>query len=421
MIKRQISLFLLAAMLLSLSVYGFSRTNQDGPYTEEIHKSFNVSSDSRISLESISGSVHVKGWDRNEVKIDAIKHAYREDRLGDAEVQISADSNEVRIKTKYRENNLSWNDGYNRENNPPTVEFTLMVPFNARIDKISVVNSSVDLGDLTGSVNVSSVNGRIRSSKLSGGISLSTVNGRLEGHFDQLSDSQHIRLSSVNGTVVLTLPDGVDAEVNANTVHGGISNDFGWEVTRGEYVGRYMTGHLGSGRSRITLGNVNGSISVKRGNGTPMVPPTPVLINWRDDRGSSSSDEILSDRDRQFLNKRRMALENGRETLDRKREALNKQRDSVDKQRTEIDPLRAEVSRRRDATIEERRVLDAERAVMEAERSALDSVRAMLDKQRSALDDDLTVIKAQLSEDARSRNAFTIDSRSNKSGRTKGR
>src|SRR5882724_5574551 len=306
MIKRQISLFLPAAILLSLSVYGFARTNQDGQYTEEIHKSFNVSSDSRISLENISGSVHVKGWDRNEVKIDAVKHAYREDRLADAEVQISADNNEVRIKTKYRENSLNWNDGYNRENNPPTVDYTLFVPFNARIDKISVVNSSVDLGDLTGSVNVSSVNGRIRAAKLSGGISLSTVNGRLEGNFDQLSDSQHIRLSSVNGTVVLSLPDGADAEVNANTVHGGISNDFGWEVTRGEYVGRYMTGHLGSGRSRITLGNVNGSISVKRGDGTPMAPPTPVLVNWRDDRTSNFNDDWLSDRDRAFLNKRRL-------------------------------------------------------------------------------------------------------------------
>ena len=421
MIKKQISPFYLVAIVLSLSLVGFARARGQGQYTEELHKSYPVSSDSKISLESISGSVQIKGWDRNEVKVDAVKRAYREDRLTDAEVQISADSDSVKIKTKYRSNNLSWNDGYDHDNNPPTVDYTVYVPFNARIDKVSVVNSSIDIGDLSGSVTASSVNGTVRATRLSGGISLSTVNGELEGSFDQLSDSQHIRLSSVNGTVILRLTDGADAEINANTVHGGINNEFGWEVRRGEYVGRYMTGHLGSGSTRITLGNVNGSISVRRGNGNPMNPPAIVSIKWKNNSAENPNDQRLSDRDREFLNKRRVALESGRETLDQKRTKVDRQRDEVDKQRAAIDAMRTEVAMRRNATIEERRVLDAEKAVLDAERVALDSVRAMLDKQRSALDDDLTVIKAQLAEDTRSRNAYGSESRSNKNNRTKGR
>ena len=419
MIKRYFCFGLLGALLLSVSPFTFAVTRPDSQVSEEFHQTYPISENGKITLENISGSVSIKGWDRNEVKVDAVKKAYNQDRLSDADIQVNADSSSVKIKTKYRSNNLTWNDqGYNRENNPPTVEYTLMVPMNARIDKVNVVNSSVDIDDLNGEVNASSVNGRVRASKLSGGISLSTVNGRLEVSFDQLSASQHIRLSSVNGTVVLALGSGANAEIDANTVHGGITNDFGWDVSRGEYVGHYMSGVLGSGGTRITLGNVNGSIAVRRGSGEPMIPPITVALRQSDNRVISTRDEGLSDHDREFLSRRRQTLENGRNVLDQKRAAIDQQKDALNNQQASLNAMRNEFARRKDVTIEERRVLDAERAVLDAEHTALDSVRMMLDRQRSALDDDLTVIRAQLDGNDGSSSPFI---KSTKANRNKGR
>jgi len=47
-------------------------------------------------------------------------------------------------------------------------------------------------------------------------------------------------------------------------VHGKITNDFGWTINEGQYVGRNLSGQVGSGGLPIRLSNVNGSIAIKR-------------------------------------------------------------------------------------------------------------------------------------------------------------
>ena len=69
----------------------------------------------------------------------------------------------------------------------------------------------------------------------------------------------------MNGSIVLSVPSGANAQVKASTVHGQISNDFGLTVEEGQYVGRNLSGQIGSGGPPIKLNNVNGSISIKRG------------------------------------------------------------------------------------------------------------------------------------------------------------
>jgi hypothetical protein len=69
----------------------------------------------------------------------------------------------------------------------------------------------------------------------------------------------------VNGSLVLVVPAGANAQVKANTLHGAITNDFGLTVNDGPYVGHDLTGQIGTGGPHIRLNNVNGSISIKRG------------------------------------------------------------------------------------------------------------------------------------------------------------
>ena len=80
-----------------------------------------------------------------------------------------------------------------------------------------------------------------------------------------LDEAKGVTLNSVNGSIVLIVPSGANAQVRASTVHGAITNDFGLTVNEGQYVGRDLTGQIGSGGPRIRLNNVNGSIAIKRG------------------------------------------------------------------------------------------------------------------------------------------------------------
>ncbi|HEU4770998.1 MAG TPA: hypothetical protein VFS68_02470, partial [Candidatus Udaeobacter sp.] len=48
---------------------------------EEFHQTYSLSPTGRIGLENINGGVQIKVWDRAAVQVDAIKKAYRQNRL----------------------------------------------------------------------------------------------------------------------------------------------------------------------------------------------------------------------------------------------------------------------------------------------------------------------------------------------------
>ncbi|HSB28741.1 MAG TPA: DUF4097 family beta strand repeat-containing protein, partial [Pyrinomonadaceae bacterium] len=107
-----------------------------------------------------------------------------------------------------------------------------------------------------------------------------TINGQLNATFTRLEESRPISLSSVNGSVTLVIPSDANASIRADTVHGGISNDFGIKVKHGEYVGQNLAGQIGTGGPRIKLGNVNGAVSINHAqDGKTLSPATSLGSN----------------------------------------------------------------------------------------------------------------------------------------------
>ena len=231
--------------------------------TEEFHQSYPLTATGRVRIANINGDVQINAWDRNEVKVDAVKRAYSAQRLSEVTIDVTNTPDGITIKTKYPERNQNF-DSRTRENNPASVEYTLTVPRGARIDSAELVNGSLDIEGVQGDVVASLVNGAVKANGLSGEARLSTVNGSMEINVAGLAESKGVNLNSVNGSIVLIVPPGANADVRANTVHGGITNDFGLTVNQGQYVGKDMSGQIGSGGPRIRLNNVNGSIAVKR-------------------------------------------------------------------------------------------------------------------------------------------------------------
>ena len=224
--------------------------------SQSFSQTYPLSPDGRLSLENLNGDVTIEGWSGSEVQIEYTKTSRTEEGLERVEVIIEAREDHIHVETDYSSSRGWNNDGAN-------VDFTVRVPSGARLDEIELVNGDLDISGVSGNVNASLVNGRVDATDLSGSLSLESVNGTVEVVFETLGDGQSVDLESVNGSVVLRIPDGADATIDAETVHGGIDNDFGFEVEKGRYVGRSMEGTLGNGSARVDLENVNGSITVK--------------------------------------------------------------------------------------------------------------------------------------------------------------
>jgi DUF4097 and DUF4098 domain-containing protein YvlB len=256
-----------------------------GAYTEEFHQTYALTADGRIELDNINGAVHITSWDRNEVKVDAVKYADNKEKLDLAKIEIDASKDLIAIKTKYRDHDLTFNWG--SHNNPASVEYTLTVPRTARLDEIKLINGALDVTGISGEVQASCINGRLEAKDLSGRAHLSTINGRLEAEFSQLS-GHTLELNSVNGSVALTIPSDSMAEIEASTVSGGIDNDFGLRVNHHRFVGHDLRGELGTGGTRIKLSDVNGRIDIHHAQDGRTLSPVKDLTHRDDDDDDST-------------------------------------------------------------------------------------------------------------------------------------
>ncbi len=266
---------------LALSAHA---SDHPGAFTEEVHQTYALTPDGRVELDNINGAVHISSWDRNDVKLDAVKYADTKEKLDDVQIDINATKDDIAIKTKFRDHSSSW---FGSHNNPGGVEYTLKVPRTVRLDEIKLINGSLDVTAISGEVHASCINGRLDAHDLSGRAELSTINGRLDARFDQLP-SHSIELNSVNGSLDLTIPSDSKADIEANTVSGGIDNDFGLQVNHHNFVGHELRGRLGSGGTHIKLENVNGRISIHHAqDGRTLSPAKDLNHHDKDDDDDS--------------------------------------------------------------------------------------------------------------------------------------
>lgn len=271
---------------LLIFALGAHASDRRGALTEELHKTYPLTSDGRIELDNINGAVHIASWDRNEVKVDAVKYADTKERLDEAKIEIDSGNDYLSIRTHYPDHNNTWNWG--SHNNPAGVEYTLTVPRAARLDEIKLINGSLDVAGMSGEVRASCINGKLEAHDLAGRAHLSTINGTLDAHFDQLSGSW-VELNSVNGEVELTIPSDSKAELEASTVSGSIHNDFGLKVNNHRFVGHDLRGELGSGGTHIKLANVNGRIEIRHAqDGRAMSPVKDLSHQDKDDDDDDS-------------------------------------------------------------------------------------------------------------------------------------
>lgn len=223
-------------------------------------ETFDLGKGGRISLSNINGDVTVEGWDGTEVEVRAEISSRSRDSVERTRIDFDHDGSDLEIEVELSNSRGGWlgsNDG-------ASVEFWLKVPRDANLEDLSLVNGSLDIRDVGGQIEASLVNGGLDAYGLRGDAELSTVNGSIDVRFDRLDGTQRIDIESVNGSIDLFLPADANAEVNAETVHGRISNDFGLHVDKSGWVGQELRGKLGNGSARINLDNVNGSIDIRR-------------------------------------------------------------------------------------------------------------------------------------------------------------
>ncbi len=245
-----IALCLLASSMTALA---------DSEVTKEVVKSFSVEAKSELRLENVNGDVDIKGWDKDEIKVSATISADDQKSLDRISVDMTQNSRGVNVETHYKKSS-SW-----KRHNSGRVDYHIMVPNDARLSSIELVNGSLEIDGVKGEMKLELVNGSIVANGLTADSEISSVNGSIDVSYQSISDSlRDIEIDTVNGRIKLSLPEQISADVDIETMHGSIRNDFGLSQNKNMFSGRNLHGTIGSGDVKISIESVNGGVKLEK-------------------------------------------------------------------------------------------------------------------------------------------------------------
>lgn len=165
---------------------------------EIINQTLKAKAEGRVYIDNQRGNVVIRGWDKNEVKVegelDDSAESYTFEREGNS-INFIVDMP--------RRNNGSNDDGSKLE---------IFIPQLSKLEAESV-NANYQIEKVLGSVELSTINGNISAKKVRHEISLGTINGAIE-----VEDAKgELQLSSINGKVFLSDSEGT---LEASTING---------------------------------------------------------------------------------------------------------------------------------------------------------------------------------------------------------
>ena len=240
----------------STTSWSESRTSQDFAWNGTLKAG------QTLEVRGINGSIRARPSEGREARVRAKKSGRKSDP-DEVKIEVEQTEDGVRICARYPRPDGSLNDclSQNTRNNDVEVDFRLDVPAGVHV-VTNTVNGEVEVDGVSGDVRASTVNGSVEVTT-TGKAEAQTVNGGIHARIGSKQWTGELAFETVNGSVIVTLPEGVNTDVMASTVNGEISSDFEMSVS-GRISSRKLRGVIGKGGGgKIMLSTVNGGIELR--------------------------------------------------------------------------------------------------------------------------------------------------------------
>lgn len=225
-----------------------------------------VNAGDAVEIKGVNGPVHAEATTGDRVEVRAVKRGRRSDP-SEVRIEVLEHAGGVTLCAVYpsargRPNECApGNDGHmSVRDNDVHVTFYVKVPAGVEF-RGKTVNGDVEAVELASNAFLTTVNGDV-SVSTTGYAEAETVNGSIEASLGAADPAEGLRFRTVNGGIVLDLPDDVNVDVDATWVNGGIRTELPLQLT-GRITRRSARGVLGRGGPRLDLSTVNGSIRIR--------------------------------------------------------------------------------------------------------------------------------------------------------------
>lgn len=249
---------------------------------ETFLKTYPLKAGGELQVENRNGRISVEGWDRNEVRVEAVKQV----KAGSSEkareglkllrIEVKPSAGALHIVTRYPKDQgdgvMDWLTGNSMS---MSVTYNVKAP-RELVAKLVSTNGGVTLAGTRGPADLSTTNGGVKVENVEGNIRLRSTNGGLTvvnaaGSLDGVTTNGGINaelkevdgdvsLRTTNGGVTLQLPEDLRATVDIATSNGGIHSDL--DVEGGWKTRKSLTGEINGGGGKLYVRSTNGGVRI---------------------------------------------------------------------------------------------------------------------------------------------------------------
>ena len=226
-----------------------------------------------VKASTVNGSITVHTHPGKDVivevgsrlKTETAPNGMRQIMGGTSGMKVEEDGNVVRVTTSAMSRNS---------------DVEIWVPSRASLNLRSVNGKGINVENVEGDIDVDSVNGGVNLKDVSGTVVAHALNGRLVVSLKKVTPDKPMSFSTLNGTVDVTLPASIAANMKISNHWGKVYTDFDMALTtetdvRTEkgaegrprfrvQVDKTMTGKVNGGGPEITFRSMNGTIYIRK-------------------------------------------------------------------------------------------------------------------------------------------------------------
>ena len=235
--------------------------------SDTFEKAYSLEGVTRVRVENVNGSVELKTWERNYIRVTAVKSGSAW-ALENTVVRVTQPGTEIRIQTisLHSPHLFSFLFGGHRL---AKVEYELLAPVGTQM-QIETVNGGVRVEGRRAELRAETVNGNVDLRDIKGGpVRAETVNGRITLACE--SEAEDTRLETVNGSIEASFPAASSIRYRLSSINGRL--EAGDREARGHgFGGRKLEGEFNGGRALVHAETVNGGIRIVLSGGPPAAP-----------------------------------------------------------------------------------------------------------------------------------------------------
>lgn len=222
-------------------------------------KTLPLSPGGTVQVENPRGSIHIEGWDREEVNIMAEDPSEYPLRPGMAWLRSSYRPPEIELDRF--ENFITVKPERLEGEEDDTIDFFIRVPRFIECKRLFTRNGDITITDVFGRASVEVETGDIEVLNFSGSLSLMTREGTITVELYDVHPDDVITLSAERGDLIVYLQPEVNVSIEGSTSSGEVKSAFGGKT---QLEGDDFLLQLGTEGAKLSLTTGEGNIMIEK-------------------------------------------------------------------------------------------------------------------------------------------------------------